>query len=114
MATHRTPSLRLKSSWSGSPLRWKTAMTPLWMLRVGERGVSSRPHQPSLPALSRAAHPAWLEEQMWAWPEARACLFSYKAGPGEQGSAILRGPCPHQRLSSHLTSRSCTSSPSIP
>lgn len=28
----RTPSLRLKSSWSGSPLRWKTAITPLWML----------------------------------------------------------------------------------
>lgn len=48
-ATHRTPSLRLKSSWSGSPLRWKTAMTPLWMLQVGERDVSSGPRDP-LPA----------------------------------------------------------------
>lgn len=44
-ATHRTPSFRLKSSWSGSPLRWKTAITPLWMLRgvvEGERRVDNQ------------------------------------------------------------------------
>ena len=44
-ATHRTPSFRLKSSWSGSPLRWKTAITPLWMLQgvvEGERKVADQ------------------------------------------------------------------------
>ena len=44
-ATHRTPSFRLKSSWSGRPLRWKTAITPLWMLQQvveGERRVADQ------------------------------------------------------------------------
>lgn len=40
--THRTPSLRMKSSWSGSPLRWKTAITPLWILWVERSLVTQR------------------------------------------------------------------------
>lgn len=56
-ATHRTPSLRPKSSWSGSPLRWKTAMTPLWMLRGGEGRGALGPEPPSLSPHPRAPHP---------------------------------------------------------
>lgn len=54
MATHRTPSLRLKSSWSGSPLRWKTAITPLWMLRAGKEACCrpGAPRHPPFPLLS--------------------------------------------------------------
>lgn len=48
--------MRLKSSWSGSPLRWKTAMTPLWMLQAGE-GMALSPETPAhargLPSLEQ-------------------------------------------------------------
>lgn len=66
-ATHLTPSLRVNSSWSGSPLRWKTAITPLWMLRWGEERCAQTRDPPSprdlLPPRFHGSLPARLGEQ---------------------------------------------------
>lgn len=96
-ATHRTPSLRLKSSWSGSPLRWKTAITPLWMLQA-EKGMlcPEAPRAPPPPLLPYFCPSALLlcGRNRCAWSEAEHLSFLLEGRPWRAGT-----DCPRETLS---------------
>ena len=113
--THRTPSLRLKSSWSGSPLRWKTAITPLWMLRGGgKRSVAPeapRPLPSSLLPRSPSCSPRGTEG---ARSEAGRQSFRFEGRPGAQGPAAPSDPISPRASIPILSARPCAPSPSLP
>lgn len=102
-ATHRTPSLRPKSSWSGSPLRWNTAMTPLWMLQG--RGEERGPGAPSPPPPS-PSQPSPLLHEQYPGLKQGACPHGTPSTPKPPVPSQPRGPGP-QPQDGHPSRTSC-------